>query len=89
MTSLIEVDNSIYDMAPWESGVECKFAENLSSRQDIKLFVKLPPWFQITTPIGSYNPDWAIVKEDDERVYLVRDTKNTAEHLRLRGSEWA
>lgn len=51
--------------------------------------MKLPGWFKIETPIGTYNPDWAIVKENDEKVYLVRETKSTKDQLKLRGSEWA
>lgn len=86
--SMIEVDHSIYDMVPCDSEVEKSFAEAMSSREDIKLFIKLPPWFQIETPIGNYNPDWAIVKEDDAKIYLVRETKGTREELELRGSEW-
>ena len=89
LTSMIEVDNSIYDVIPWESEVERKFAEAMNSRQDIKLFIKLPSWFQVETPIGTYNPDWAIVKEDDAKIYLVRETKSTKDQLKLRGSEWA
>jgi type III restriction enzyme len=89
LASMIEVDKSIYDVIPWESEVERKFAEAMNSRRDIKLFIKLPPWFQVATPVGTYNPDWAIVKEDDAKIYLVRETKSTKEQLKLRGSEWA
>jgi len=88
LTSMIEVDNSIYDAVLFESEVERAFAEAMSTRTDIKLFIKLPWWFKIDTPIGTYNPDWAIVKEGDHKVYLVRETKSTKEQLRLRGSEW-
>ncbi|MHB1590402.1 MAG: restriction endonuclease [Sulfuricella sp.] len=38
---------------------------------------------------ATYNPDWAIVKEDDQKVYLVRETKGTKDQFKLRGSEWA
>ncbi|MBI5626046.1 MAG: hypothetical protein HY935_02410 [Nitrosomonadales bacterium] len=89
LTSMIEVDNSIYDAVLFESEVERAFAEAMSTRDDIKLFIKLPWWFKIDTPIGTYNPDWAIVKEDDRKVYLVRETKSTKDQLKLRGSEWA
>jgi type III restriction enzyme len=61
----------------------------MSQREDIKLFIKLPPWFKVETPLGTYNPDWAIVKEDDEKVYLVRETKGTKEELKLRPTELA
>lgn len=89
LTSMIEVDNSIYDAVLFESEVERVFAEAMSMREDIKLFIKLPGWFKIETPIGTYNPDWAIVKQDDAKVYLVRETKSTKDQLKLRGSEWA
>ncbi|MDO9011290.1 MAG: DEAD/DEAH box helicase family protein [Gallionella sp.] len=89
LTSMIEVDNSIYDAVLFESEVERAFAEAMSKREDIKLFIKLPGWFKIETPIGTYNPDWAIVKQDDTKVYLVRETKSTKDQLKLRGSEWA
>lgn len=89
LTSMIEVNNSIYDAVLFESEVERAFAEAMSTREDIKLFIKLPWWFKIETPIGTYNPDWAIVKQDDAKVYLVRETKSTKDQLKLRGSEWA
>ena len=50
-------------------------------REDIKLFLKLPSKFTIPTPVGDYNPDWAIVKEVNgvEKIYMVRETKNGGE----------
>jgi len=88
LTGMIEVDNSIYDVVPYDSEVERKFAEAMSTRDDIKLFIKLPPWFKVETPVGTYNPDWAIVRDYDEKVYLVRETKGTKDELMLRGTEW-
>jgi len=64
-----------------------EFAEKLDQREDIKLFVKLPAWFEIETPIGKYNPDWAILKHDDAVLYLVRETKGTRNFEKLRTSE--
>ena len=89
LTNMIEVDNSIYDSVLWDSEVERQFAKVMSRREDIRLFIKLPSWFKVETPIGAYNPDWAIVKENDEKVYLVRETKGTKDELKMRGSEWA
>jgi type III restriction enzyme len=51
------------------------------------LFVKLPDWFKVDTPVGTYNPEWAIVKYDDKTVYLVRETKGTKPFLKLRTTE--
>jgi restriction endonuclease len=63
----------------YESEVEREFAKRLDERDDIKLFVKLPGKFEIDTPVGKYNPDWAIVKHDGLAVYLVRETKEHEE----------
>jgi type III restriction enzyme len=83
----LEVKKSIYDYVVYDSEVEREFAKKLDQREDIRLFVKLPDWFKVDTPVGSYNPDWAIVKHDDETVYLVRETKGTKDFLKLRTTE--
>lgn len=83
----LEVQHSIYDKIVYDSEVERRFAEELDKREDIKLFVKLPSFFKIETPIGTYNPDWAIVKHDDQTIYLVRETKSTKDFEKLRNSE--
>lgn len=87
LSSRLEVKKSVYDAVVYDSEVERKFAEDLDKREDIKLFVKLPRWFVIETPIGSYNPDWAVVKHHDETIYLVRETKGTRDFEKLRNSE--
>jgi type III restriction enzyme len=86
LTSL-PVKKSIYEQVVYESEIERTFAEKLDQREDIRLFVKLPDWFQIDTPIGKYNPDWAIVKHDSDTVYMVKETKGTKEFLKLRTTE--
>jgi type III restriction enzyme len=85
--SALQVQKSIYDYVVYESEVEREFARRLDQRNDIRLFVKLPEWFKVETPVGTYNPDWAIVKHDDETVYLDRETKGTKEFLKLRTTE--
>ncbi|HEY5047453.1 MAG TPA: DEAD/DEAH box helicase family protein [Rhizomicrobium sp.] len=82
-----EVKKSIYQFVPYDSEIEREFAKRLDQRSDIRLFVKLPDWFKVDTPVGTYNPDWAIVKHEDETVYLVRETKGTKDYLKLRTSE--
>ncbi|MGH2375622.1 MAG: DEAD/DEAH box helicase family protein [bacterium] len=86
LTSL-QVEKSVYEYVPYDSEVEREFARRLDEREDIKLFVKLPGWFEIHTPVGKYNPDWAILKHDGQALYLVRETKGTREFLKLRTSE--
>ena len=78
-----------FDQIFYSSKPERQFAELLDSRDDIKLFIKLPSKFKIPTPVGAYNPDWAILKVEDgeERIYMIRETKSTDSDLLLRGSE--
>ena len=83
----LQVQKSVYEYVVYESEVEREFARRLDEREDIKLFVKLPDWFLIDTPVGKYNPDWAIVKQNGEAFYLVRETKGTTDFLKLRTAE--
>ena len=71
----LKVSHSVYDYVVYESEVEREFAKSLDEREDIKLFVKLPDWFKLETPVGTYNPDWAIVKHEDQVIYLVKETR--------------
>ncbi len=87
---LLEVDHSIVNYLEYDSETEKKFAETLDKRPDIKLFFKMPGWFFVRTPLGNYNPDWAIVKEEQNnflKLYLVRETKGTKSKDNLRSSE--
>lgn len=83
----LAVNKSAYVYVVYESEVEQEFAKKLDERDDIRLFVELSGSFEIDTPIGKYNPDWAIVKYGDETRYLVRETKSTKYFLKLRTSE--
>lgn len=83
LNSRLEVQKSVYDAVVYDSELERQFAEKLDQREDIKLFVKLPKWFLIDTPLGKYNPDWAILKHDDTVLYLVRETKGTKNYEKL------
>ncbi|MCB9540297.1 MAG: DEAD/DEAH box helicase family protein [Myxococcales bacterium] len=86
---LVKVTKSVYDAIEVDSGVERDFATALEARKDIKFFIKLPRWFTVPTPLGTYNPDWALSLERDghEMVYLVRETKGTTEVDELRPAE--
>jgi type III restriction enzyme len=69
---------TIYEeFVPLDSGVESKFAQDCETSEQIKFYFKLPNWFKIPTPIGNYNPDWALVFEDDKKIYFVAETKDT------------
>lgn len=80
-----------FDYVVFDSDVERQFAELLDSREDIKLFMKLPAKFKIDTPVGPYNPDWAIIKQEDgeDRIYMIRETKSTLDDSKLRPAELA
>lgn len=68
---------------------ERQFAEILDSREDVKLFMKLPDKFKIDTPVGNYNPDWAIIKQVDGKnhIYMIRETKSTLDESKRRPTE--
>ena len=93
---LIPTARSVYDHTRYDSDTEKKFINGLEQRDYIKLYVKLPAFFTVPTPIGTYNPDWAIVVEPrdahgkptgDELLYLVRETKSTTDLDELRPDE--
>jgi type III restriction enzyme len=71
-------NKTIYDeYIPLDSNVESQFAKDCETSEQIKYYFKLPFWFKIPTPIGTYNPDWAVVFEDDTKIYFVAETKDT------------
>ena len=85
---LVPAAHSIYDNIVVDSDVERAFVRDLEARNDVELYVKLPGWFTVKTPVGEYNPDWAIVMRptDDPDgaagkplLYLVRETKDKGE----------
>ena len=87
-------DKTIYDGTIWDSEGERDFAKELEESDKVKLFVKLPQWFVVETPVGEYNPDWAVVLEERdtqgkirEKLYLVRETKFVTNLDNLRPSE--
>ncbi|WP_119066368.1 DEAD/DEAH box helicase family protein [Rubrobacter indicoceani] len=86
---MLDVKKSIYDAIEYDSETEKRFAHDLDTLEDVKLFVKLPSWFKIATPAGGYNPDWAVVKQKGgkEKLYLVRETKSDLDENRRRPEE--
>ena len=80
-------DKSLFDAIQYESEVEKRFARDLDNNENVKVFIKLPPWFRIDTPIGPYNPDWAFVTEREEKLYFVRETKSTLDSEERRSRE--
>ncbi len=89
MYKLQNPEKSDFDYVVYESEPERQFAELLDGRSDIKLFMKLPSKFKIDTPVGPYNPDWAIIKHEDgnDRIYMIRETKSTDDEVKRRPTE--
>lgn len=80
---------SVHEEVIYDSEVERIFAEDLEKNEAIKVYAKLPGWFKVPTPLGSYNPDWAVLVDKDgaERLYLVVETKSTLFEDELRDRE--
>lgn len=86
--NVLEVQKHIYDYVKTDSNAERKFAENLETGE-VVVYAKLPSGFKIPTPVGNYNPDWAIVidKPDVKYIYFVAETKGSLSTMQLRASE--
>ena len=89
---VVPVKCSVADMVVCDSEVEERFAIYLDGRKDVPLFLKLPDWYKIPTPLGNYNPDWAFILdgESGRRYHLVRETKGTddIEKLQWESEGW-
>ena len=79
----------IYDHVACDSGVEQDFAHSLDKSSEVAVYSKLPRGFLIPTPMGNYNPDWAIVFDENKvrHIYFVAETKGSMSSLQLTGSE--
>ena len=91
LKNMVPAEKSVYDHVIYESNTEAAFADALEKYAAVKVYAKLPRWFQVPTPLGSYNPDWAVLIESDggERLYFVAETKDTAFLDDLRNQERA
>ncbi|AWK52499.1 type III restriction endonuclease subunit R [Clostridium beijerinckii] len=87
--NMIESEKSIYEYIIYDSGVEEGFARKFEDNKSVKMYIKLPDWFKILTPLGDYNPDWAVLIEKDntEKLYFVVETKGNILEEELRERE--
>lgn len=78
LKNMLDATKSVYEQVVYDSGTEATFADELEKNTAIKVYAKLPGWFTVPTPLGSYNPDWAVLVEQDsaERLYFVVETKS-------------
>ncbi len=86
-------DKALYDLIPCDSEIEEKFVQDMEARTDVRLYLKLPYWFAVPTPVGDYRPDWAVVMDGPEAggkpvLYLVAETKGSVRKDDLRPDEW-
>lgn len=82
----MKADKHLYDHIIYDSDNEKKFAEKLDTNKDVAVYVKLPDGFYISTPVGRYNPDWAIAfyEENIKHVYFIAETKGSLDSMQLR-----
>ena len=80
-------NKTLYDLIEVDSDVERKFMHECENRDDVLFYVKLPYWFTVPTPLGEYNPDWALVMKNENKLYFVAETKSTKDLSALRPSE--
>ncbi len=91
LKNLLTVEKSVHEHVVYDSeGIERTFAEQLERNEAVKVYAKLPGWFKVPTPLGTYNPDWAVLVEYDgtQRLFFVVETKSSlyADELRHRES---
>jgi len=86
----IESEKSLYDLVVIDSkGTELQFAKDLESNEDVEVYTKLPRSFHINTPMGKYNPDWAVVFREGsvKHIYFIAETKGSLREVDLRETE--
>jgi type III restriction enzyme len=78
LKNLLDANKAVYEQVIYDSDTERTFGDQLEKNNAIKVYAKLPGWFKVPTPLGSYNPDWAVLLEKDgaERLYFVVETKS-------------
>lgn len=91
LKTMIDANKSVHEQVIYDSETERNFADSLEKNEAIKVYAKLPGWFKVPTPLGPYNPDWAILVEHDgtHSLYFVVETKSTMFVEALRNTERA
>ena len=80
LKNTLETQKSVYQRVVYDSaGIEKRFAEDLEANEAVKVYAKLPGWFKVPTPLGTYNPDWAVLLESggQEKLYFIVETKGS------------
>lgn len=84
-----QLKKHIYDYVATDSNIERTFAENMDASEEVVVYAKLPRGFLIPTPVGDYNPDWAISFKAGtvKHIYFVAETKGSMSTMQLRAIE--
>jgi len=80
LKNTLEAQKSVFEHVVYDSaGIEKRFAEDLEANEAVKVYAKLPGWFKVPTPLGTYNPDWAVLIEQEglEKLYFIVETKSS------------
>ncbi|MFD2247296.1 type III restriction-modification system endonuclease [Pontibacter ruber] len=90
-SDMVESTKSPYDYVIYDSAIEANMAQHFENSANVKVYAKLPAWFKIDTPLGTYNPDWAVLwdNEGQEKLYFVVETKGALSWEFLRPAEKA
>ncbi|UNT93134.1 hypothetical protein [Allobaculum sp. Allo2] len=85
----MKTQKHLFDHLVFDSDNEKKFASDLDTSDEVAVYVKLPNSFFISTPVGKYNPDWAIAfyEGNVKHIYFVAETKGSMNSLQLREVE--
>ena len=88
-SNMLESRKGVYNYVVYDSENERKFATAFEENEDVILYAKLPDWFKISTPLGSYNPDWAVMinQNGEKKLYFVLETKGNVDVDALRPTE--
>ena len=83
--NVFDAKKHLYDRVRVDSKTEKRFASELDIQNDVEMYVKLPGGFYINTPVGKYNPDWAVVlnEPDQKHVYFIAETKGVSDSIKL------
>ena len=89
--NMLESKKSVFEYVVYDSDIEREFAKEFELNDEVKLYAKLPPVFKIDTPLGTYNPDWAVLveTESEEKLYFVIESKGGMFPDALRPTEQA
>ena len=79
LRNMLDAEKSVHAKVIFESETERRFADQLEKNAAVRVYTKLPGWFRVSTPLGSYNPDWAVLIDSDagDRLYFVVETKGS------------